>query len=109
MARFSLWLPLALVVCWLCVVAYAGEDYYAILGIPRDAGSKQIRKAFRELSLKWHPDKNPGNDEAKAKYQQINNGMCGALSLHPIWLVVSMLVVAQSDRVELISFTPLTA
>jgi len=56
---------------FLCSV-YA-EDYYSILGIPRSAGTKEIRKAYRDLSKIWHPDKNPGNEEAEEKFAQINN------------------------------------
>jgi len=75
MSSRRLWLLVLLVVVgYLCVEAVAGEDYYALLGVPRDANNKQIRKAFRDLSLKWHPDKNPGNEEAKAHYQKINSG-----------------------------------
>ncbi len=33
----------------------AGKDYYSILGVPRDAETRQIKKAYRELSLKYHP------------------------------------------------------
>ncbi len=38
------------------------KDYYAILGISAKASAKEIRDAYRELSLKWHPDRNPGKD-----------------------------------------------
>jgi len=51
----------------------AGKDYYAILGVARDAAPRQIKKAYRELSLKYHPDKNPGDEEASAKFVEISN------------------------------------
>ena len=38
-------------------------DYYEILGVKRTATDKEIKKAFRKLSLEWHPDKNPDNKE----------------------------------------------
>jgi DnaJ-class molecular chaperone len=49
-----------------------GRDFYAILGVPRDADSNTIKKAYRTLAMRWHPDKNPGNqEEAQSKFQEI--------------------------------------
>mmetsp|Transcript_50300 Transcript_50300/g.83491 ORF Transcript_50300/g.83491 Transcript_50300/m.83491 type:complete len:365 (-) Transcript_50300:32-1126(-) len=68
------WLTLSLlVVLVVCVGVTLAEDYYTTLGVPRDATTKQIRKAYRDLSLKWHPDKNKGDETAAAKYSEINN------------------------------------
>ena len=53
---------------------YECADYYKILGIPRNADQKAIKKAFKRLSLKYHPDKNRDNTEvAKAKFIEIAN------------------------------------
>jgi DnaJ-domain-containing protein 1 len=41
------------------------KNYYKILGIPRTADKKQIKKAYKELALKWHPDKHQGEGEAE--------------------------------------------
>lgn len=49
------------------------KDYYAILGISKDASDDDIRKAYRSLAMKWHPDKNPNNkEEAEAKFKEIS-------------------------------------
>jgi len=50
----------------------AGKNYYQILGVSRDATSKEIGKAYRELSLKYHPDKNKGDPTAQEKFVEIS-------------------------------------
>ena len=54
-----------------CEIVLAGEDYYEILGIGRDADNRQIRKAFKKLALKHHPDKSDEKD-AQEKFMKIN-------------------------------------
>lgn len=48
------------------------KDYYEILGVGREASADEIKKAYRTLTRKYHPDANPGDKEAEAKYKEIN-------------------------------------
>jgi curved DNA-binding protein len=48
------------------------KDYYKILGIDKKASKEEIKKAFRSLAVKHHPDKNPGNKEAEEKFKLVN-------------------------------------
>jgi molecular chaperone DnaJ len=50
----------------------AGKDYYQILGVSRNASEKEIKQAFRRLARKHHPDLNPGDKSAEAKFKEIN-------------------------------------
>lgn len=46
------------------------RDYYEVLGIPRDADDAAIKRAYRQLAKKYHPDTNPGDQEAEAKFKE---------------------------------------
>jgi len=50
----------------------ASKDFYDILGVRRDASEKEIKKAYRRLARQFHPDVNPGDKEAEARFKEIN-------------------------------------
>ncbi len=49
------------------------EDLYKTLGVSKDATEQEIKKAYRKLALKYHPDRNPGNKEAEEKFKQVSS------------------------------------
>eukprot|EP00484_Ammonia_sp_Unknown_P022539 CAMPEP_0197048182 /NCGR_PEP_ID=MMETSP1384-20130603/23581_1 /TAXON_ID=29189 /ORGANISM="Ammonia sp." /LENGTH=398 /DNA_ID=CAMNT_0042480275 /DNA_START=248 /DNA_END=1444 /DNA_ORIENTATION=- len=68
--RTLLFLLLCLVMLpTLCV---SSSDYYNLLGISRQSSQREIKKAFRRLATQYHPDKNPGDEEAHQKFVEIN-------------------------------------
>lgn len=56
----------------LAVLGECGEDFYSILGVPRDADKRTIKKEYYRLARSWHPDKHPGDEKVEAKFKKIS-------------------------------------
>lgn len=50
----------------------AKRDFYQVLGVDKKASAEELKKAYRKLAMQYHPDKNPGNKEAEAKFKEIS-------------------------------------
>ena len=53
-------------------MAETKRDYYEVLGLQKSAGADEIKKAYRQLAKKYHPDMNPGDKEAEANFKEVN-------------------------------------
>ena len=48
------------------------KDYYGVLGVPKNASASEIKKAYRKLAQRHHPDANPGNADAEDRFKEIS-------------------------------------
>src|SRR6476620_9833613 len=48
------------------------KDYYAVLGVPEGASAKEIKKAYKDLARKLHPDQNPGDAAAEERFKEVS-------------------------------------
>ena len=76
-------------------MAEAKRDYYEVLGVSKDVDEATLKKAYRKVAKKYHPDMNPGDAEAEKKFKEASEAL--AISL-VTYLVVEEAEAAARDR-----------
>jgi DnaJ family protein B protein 11 len=74
MTRLRILVALSLFLSLLIFGVLGGKNYYQLLGIKKNSSPADIKKAYRKLSLEVHPDKNPDDPNAVARFQEISTG-----------------------------------
>jgi DnaJ-class molecular chaperone len=79
------------------------KDHYEILGVKKDASRDEIKKAYRKLAGKWHPDINPGNRDAERKFRLKGKGAMNMKTKTRGELMVKLIVkVPQTEDKEVL-------
>ena len=76
------------------------RDYYEVLGVDKNADSATIKKAYRKLAKKYHPDANPGDEEAASKFKEASEAYA-VLRESSMTSSVTQLLTAQAAQVDL--------
>lgn len=61
-----------ILLCDIAIIVLAGRDFYKILGVPKDANTNQIKKAYRKMAKELHPDKNSDDPLAQEKFHDLS-------------------------------------
>ena len=79
------------------------KDYYKILGVEKNASADEIKRAYKKVAIKYHPDRNPGDKEAEEKFRQRKPTMYCATptSVHATISLVQLALMAQMVLADL--------
>lgn len=88
MSSFQIWCIAVLLT--ICIFSVAAQDYYRDLGISKNASDKDIKKAYRKLAIKFHPDKVPEDQKEKAEQKFIKVSEAYAVLRYVLFYFFSM-------------------
>src|SRR5260364_416244 len=78
----------------------AERDFYQALGVAKNASDEEIKKAYRKLAMKYHPDRNPDNKEAEARFKEVTPA---SIRIWRAWAVRARKALAASRKRSAIS------